>query len=152
MNSVLIVGWIGKTDLVYSKSGAPYIRTVISTKERVKDQSGQYQSVFEAHPVTIFGKTAEFVSKNFKKSDPVALRGKIQTQVHEGKWNTSIVAESIDFLPKPRGNHDSNFNDGSAQSYAGSSQSQGNRGGSYGEPSDQAESGHPLIDDLDLPF
>lgn len=157
MNIVTMIGWIGKVELSYSSGGGAYLRTVISTKEKgPKGQDGKYESIFEAHPLVVFGKQAEFVAKHIKKGQPVSVTGRLQTKVHEGKWSTNIVADFVEFLPKPKegGSNDSSSHDPD-QSTSGErqhpsngpspSRNAGYQGGGAGQDM-------PPLDDSELPF
>ena len=104
MNRVNLIGRITKDiELKQTKNEINYTRFSIAVKRDLKDESGEYGTDF--FNVVAWRKTAEFISKYFKKGSRIAISGKLQQNIYtdkDGNERTSveIVAEDIDFIDK----------------------------------------------------
>lgn len=104
MNRVNLLGRITKDiELKETSNGVKYTHFSIAVKRDLKDESGEYGTDF--FNVVAWRKTAEFISKYFKKGSRIAISGKLQQNIYndkEGNERTSveIVAEDIDFIDK----------------------------------------------------
>ena len=104
MNRVNLLGRITKDiELKETSNGVKYTRFSIAVKRDLKDESGEYGTDF--FNVVAWRKTAEFISKYFKKGSRIAISGKLQQNIYtdkDGNERTSveIVAEDIDFIDK----------------------------------------------------
>ena len=104
MNRINLIGRITKDiELKQTKNEINYTRFSIAVKRDLKDESGEYGTDF--FNVVAWRKTAEFISKYFKKGSRIAISGKLQQNIYtdkDGNERTSveIVAEDIDFIDK----------------------------------------------------
>ena len=110
MNRVNLLGRITKDiELKQTKNEINYTRFSIAVKRDLKDESGEYGTDF--FNIVAWRKTAEFISKYFKKGNRIAISGKLQQNIYtdkDGNERTSveIVAEDIDFIDKKKDNVD----------------------------------------------
>jgi single-strand DNA-binding protein len=106
MNRINLIGRITKDiELKQTKNEINYTRFSIAVKRDLKDESGEYVTDF--FNVVAWRKTAEFISKYFKKGSRIAISGKLQQNIYtdkDGNERTSveIVAEDIDFIDKKK--------------------------------------------------
>jgi single-strand DNA-binding protein len=104
LNKVLLIGNLGKDpETRQSNSGITICNVTIATKDRRRDQAGNWSDHTEWHNVVCFGKVADNVSRFMRKGKQVYVEGKLQTrkwQDKEGRdrYTTEIVADSILFL------------------------------------------------------
>ena len=87
--------------LKYTPNKNPYCKTSVATNRNIKKKdSEEWESVVTFHNITIWGKTAEWFVKNFKKGHKVAVYGRIQNTTYEDKngikkYYSEIVAYDI---------------------------------------------------------
>lgn len=99
MNHVVLIGRLTK-DVELSSGTTEVARTSIAVQRKFKNADGNYDADFIN--LVAFGKTAEFISKYFKKGDPIVVEGRIQTGSYTNKdgqkvYTTDIVVESTEF-------------------------------------------------------
>lgn len=96
MNLVIIVGRVGqKPEVRYTPSQVAITTISVATTEKIKDNE-----TTEWHSVTVFGKSAEFVSQYIDKGDMIAVSGRIETRSWDDKdgvkhYKTGIVADTV---------------------------------------------------------
>ena len=104
MNRVNLLGRITKDiELKQTKNEINYTRFSIAVKRDLKDESGEYGTDF--FNVVAWRKTAEFISKYFKKGSRIAISGKLQQNIYTDKdgverTSVEIVVDDIDFIDK----------------------------------------------------
>jgi single-strand DNA-binding protein len=104
LNKVLLIGNLGKDPEVrQANSGVAICTMTVATKDRRKDQSGNWSDHTEWHSVVCFGKVAENSGRFLRKGRQVYIEGKLQTrkwQDKEGRdrYTTEVVADSVMFL------------------------------------------------------
>lgn len=110
MNRINIIGRITKDiELKQTKNEINYTRFSIAVKRDLKDESGEYGTDF--FNVVAWRKTAEFISKYFKKGSRIAISGKLQQNIYTDKdgverTSVEIVAEDVDFIDKKETNEE----------------------------------------------
>ncbi len=105
-----------------------------------KDQNGEVREEVTFIPVVVWGKSAEFCERYFKKGSGILVEGRIsvrsyETRTGEKRYVTEIVADNIQFAGGRR--DDGN----SSQSYGGSSRESG--GNSYAPSRSSSASSAP---------
>lgn len=103
MNQVNLIGRIGN-DLNIENN---CLRVSVATNERYK-KDGEVITDTQWHTVVMFSPTADNFAKFFKKGDGVALTGKLKYTEKDGKYYTSIICNSWQFLPTNNVNNQSN--------------------------------------------
>ena len=97
MNQVILVGrLVYEPELKQSQSGTTYLNTRIAVSRNDKDKTTDFINVH------IYSKTAEFVSKYFRKGSMCIVSGRLQMRRYEAKDGTNrtayeIVADSVYF-------------------------------------------------------
>ena len=84
MNKLSLVGTIVRDiDVKVSQGGKTIASFTVAAQRRYKNSDGKYDSDFI--PCVCFDKSAEFVSKYFKKGDKIGITGHMQSGSFEGK-------------------------------------------------------------------
>lgn len=105
MNKVVLMGRLARdSEIRYTASNSMILRNSIAVDRRFK-QEGQPTADFI--PITVFGKTAEFISNYFSKGQRIAVVGRIQTGSYdnaEGKkvYTTEVIVEEAEFCESKR--------------------------------------------------
>lgn len=85
MNTVIITGrLVYEPEMKQTKNGTNYISTRIAVDRRDQNKTTDF------FVVRIYGKAAEFVSKYFKKGDPIEITGKLQTESYTKQDGTKV--------------------------------------------------------------
>lgn len=105
MNNTTLVGRLVR-DVELKQTGADTSVTnfTVAVQRAFKNAQGEYESDFI--DCVAWRGTADFMSKYFKKGDPIALSGSIQTRNYENSegrkvYVTEVVAENVSFVPQP---------------------------------------------------
>lgn len=100
-----------------SESGNTCGFLTVAINRDYKNKSGEYDTDFIR--VSVYGKTAEFVGKYFKKGDAIqlqtTLRSYIKAEVVEGgntvnKTHVDVIAEAVNFPQLAKKSNDGNDN------------------------------------------
>jgi len=107
LNKVLLFGNLTRDPELRSlPSGVQVASFSVATNRRVKREE-RWEDVPEYHNVVVFGKTAENVAQYLKKGASAFVEGRLQTRSWEGEkgkqYRTEIVAETVQFGPRPGG-------------------------------------------------
>ena len=99
MNKVILMGRLTKEPDVRTNNDKMVTRFTVAVDRRFKTEGGATADFISC---VAFGKTAEFVSKYFKKGMKIALTGRIQTGDYTDKngikhYTTDVVAEEVEF-------------------------------------------------------
>lgn len=95
-NFAVIEGRLTKdVELKTSTNGKANTFFSVAVDRNYKDANGEYGTDFI--PVTAFGKTAEFISKHFKKGSAIQLLTEIRPHTHEDEKDGSKVTR-INFV------------------------------------------------------
>ncbi len=99
MNKVILMGRLTKDPDTRQAGETTVTRFSIAVDRRYKQDGGQ---TADFPSIVAFGKTAEFISKYFKKGVKMALEGRIQTGSYTDKdgvkhYTTDVIAEAVEF-------------------------------------------------------
>ena len=90
-------------------SGMNVCNFSIATNRVYKDRDGKKQEQADFHNIVVFGRQADTVAQYLKKGSSVFVEGRIQTRSWddktsgEKKYRTEVVADRVQFGPKPGG-------------------------------------------------
>jgi len=151
MNSVNITGRLTKDpELRRTSNGTSVLSFIIASGRRFKTQ-GQPDADFI--PCIAWGKTAELITKYFKKGYQIGINGRIQTGSFDNKegkriFTFDVVVEHIDFL-EPRKKEEQG-----KQEYYGQGQMNGYMNGNPYIEQMQKQQDEPMLSISydDLPF
>src|SRR3990167_3585825 len=158
INKAIIYGNLTRDpELKSLPSGAQVCEFGVATNRVWKDKNGARQESVDYHNIVVFGRQAELIKQYLHKGSGVFLEGRIQTRSWDAqdgtkKYRTEIVADSVQFGPRPGGfgapTGAGNF------SQAGSGQSPANKGESLNkaENLDTIEYPQEEINPEDIPF
>ena len=96
VNKAIIAGRLGQDpELKYTPSQTAICNFSMATTGKSRDTE-----ITEWHRVTVFGKTAEFVSQYMKKGDLIYVEGRLQTRSWEDRdggkrYTTEIIAQTV---------------------------------------------------------
>lgn len=99
MNKVHLIGNLTKEpELRYTKQNTPVASYTIAINSRYGEQQ---QTDFI--PISTWGKSGEFVSKYFKKGQPIAITGRLKNRNYEDNngvkhYSMEVVTEGIEFV------------------------------------------------------
>lgn len=120
LNRAILVGNLTRDPELRSlPSGIQISAFSIATNRVWKDKNGAKQEATDYHNVVVFGRQAETVSQYLRKGSSVLVEGRIQTRSWDGpdgvkKYRTEIVADRIQFGPRPAGGGVERDNSGQA--------------------------------------
>ena len=109
LNKVFIIGNLTRDpELRALPSGAAVANLGVATNRVWKDQQGNKQEEVEFHNVVVFGRQAEIVKQYLAKGRSIFIEGRIRTRSWDApdgakKNRTEIIAERIQFGPRPAG-------------------------------------------------
>ena len=82
MNKCMLVGRITRDpEMRQTQSGVAVANFTVAVDRRFKNKDGEYDTDFIS--CVVWRSTAEFVSKYFRKGDPIAVVGSVQTRSWE---------------------------------------------------------------------
>ena len=120
---MLLVGRVVRdVDLRMIPSGQSVASFSIATNRVWTDKAGQKQEQTEFHNIVVWGRQAELCNQYLSKGGTVLIEGRLQTrswdaQNGEKKYRTEIVAERIQFGPRPQGGGQQMPMNGSGQGF-----------------------------------
>lgn len=100
INRACLLGNLTKdAELRYTQSGNAVLTINMATNHSVKNQDGSYKDIPTFHRVIIWGKMAEYLSKNLSKGTKIYVEGRITTREYEDKngqkqRSREIIAEN----------------------------------------------------------
>lgn len=110
INKALIYGNLTRDpELRALSSGMNVASFSIATNRTFKDRDGKKQEQADFHNIVVFGRQADLVSQYLKRGNAAFVEGRIQTRswddkkTGEKKYRTEIVADYVQFGPKPSG-------------------------------------------------
>ena len=108
LNKAFVLGNLTRDpELRQIPSGQSVTQFSVATNREFTDKSGQRQKLTEFHNIVAWGKLAELCHQYIKKGQSVFVEGRIQTrswddkQTGQKKYRTEIVAENVQFGPRP---------------------------------------------------
>lgn len=89
-------------------SGIQVASLSVATNRVWRDKNGAKQESTDYHNVVVFGRQAETTSQYLRKGSSLLVEGRMQTRSWDGtdgqkKYRTEIVADRIQFGPRPAG-------------------------------------------------
>lgn len=109
LNKAIIIGNLTRDPELRSiPSGAKVASFSVATNRVWKDKNGVRQDSTDYHNVVVFGIQAEHVAQYLRKGSSVLVEGRMQTRSWDAqdgskKYRTEIVADRVQFGPKPQG-------------------------------------------------
>src|ERR1700679_2374411 len=96
MNTVNLIGFIGKDAVVRTGNNGNFTTLELATKTSYKDkESGEYKSRTEWHNCIVFGKRSEFAA-TLKKGAHIFIEGEMQhTEYESKKTKTTQQSDSV---------------------------------------------------------
>ena len=161
LNKVHLIGHLGADPATrYLPSGDAVTNFDIATTEKWK-KDGEQQEETTWHKIVCFGKLAEIATEFLRKGGSVYVEGRIRVEKWRDRggtdrYTTKIVAQSLQFLSRPR--DESGRSDGDAYASASGRSSANARGAAKGGAEEGTErsgaKGRGSFDDLesDIPF
>jgi single-strand DNA-binding protein len=101
-------------------SGGSVVEFGVATNRVYKNKSGANQEEVEFHNIVSFGRQAEVIAQYMKKGSAIFVEGRIRTRNWEAKdgsgkrYKTEIVADRVQFGPKPVGGGGGNWREHTA--------------------------------------
>ena len=109
INKAIIYGNLTRDpELKSLPSGMQVCEFGVATNRVWKDKNGAKQESTDYHNVVVFGRQAELIKQYIHKGSALFLEGRIQTRSWDAqdgtkRYRTEIVADRIQFGPKPAG-------------------------------------------------
>lgn len=148
LNKAMIIGNLTRDPEVRAlPSGIKVCSLSIATNRVWKDKNGAKQESTDYHNVVVFGRQAETAAQYLRKGASAMVEGRIQTRSWDDKdgqkkYRTEIVADRIQFGPRPGGPT-------GAPSAAGSSKAGATSGAA--DAAEAATGGKAAMDTIDYP-
>ena len=108
LNKAFVLGNLPRDpELRQIPSGQSVAQFSVATNREFTDKLGQKQKITEFHNIVAWGKLGELCHQYIKKGQSVFVEGRIQTrswddkQTGQKKYRTEIVAENVQFGPRP---------------------------------------------------
>lgn len=109
LNKAFLIGNLTRDpELKSLPSGVKVASFSVATNRVWKDKNGAKQESSDFHNVVVFGAQAETVNQYLKKGSSLLVEGRIQTRSWDAqdgtkKYRTEIVADRVQFGPRPAG-------------------------------------------------
>lgn len=123
MNKAILMGRLTRDpEMRQTQSGVAVANFTVAVDRRFKNQQGEREADFIN--CVAWRQTAEFVQKWFRKGDPIAVAGSIQTRSWEGddgnkRYATEINVDEASFVPgRPKASQDTAWLDEHTESSA----------------------------------
>jgi single-strand DNA-binding protein len=111
LNRIVLIGRLtADPDFRVTSGGTPVANFALAVDRNFKNQQGEYETDFIR--IVTWRRQAEFVSKNLQKGRLISVDGRLQVRKYqnqegENRIIAEVVADSIQFLDKPRSSRDS---------------------------------------------
>lgn len=108
-NRAIVIGNLTRDPELRSLPSGVQVATIgVATNRVWKDKNGAKQESTDYHNVVVFGRQAETAAQYLRKGSSVLAEGRMQTRSWDGadgqkKYRTEIVADRIQFGPRPSG-------------------------------------------------
>ena len=110
INKVILFGNLTRDpELRALPSGMNVCSFSIATNRIYRDREGKKQEQADFHNIVVFGRQADTVAQYLKKGSSAYVEGRLQTRSWddktsgEKKYRTEVVAERVQFGPRPSG-------------------------------------------------
>src|SRR5205809_5504209 len=107
LNKAMVIGNLTRDPEIKSlPSGVKVASFSVATNRVWKNKNGVKQENTDYHNIVVFGRQAEIVGQYLRKGASVLVEGRMQTRSWDDasgvkKYRTEIVAERVQFGPKP---------------------------------------------------
>ncbi|GHS99375.1 hypothetical protein AGMMS50276_22870 [Synergistales bacterium] len=108
-NKVVLMGNLARDpDIRYTVDKRAWVRFTVACGYSYKNKNGEYQDGTDFVPVTVWGPSAEFCARYFKKGSSVLVGGKIVSRSYEAKdgsgkrYVTEVSADDVMFAGSKR--------------------------------------------------
>lgn len=160
LNKAFVIGNLTRDPEMKSLPSGIKVTTFSLATNRVwKNKDGAKQESVDFHNIVVFGRQAETSAQYLKKGSNALVEGRMQTRSWDAqdgtkKYRTEIVADSVQFGPRPGGFGVAGGAGSPSQAGAGQSQSPVNKGESLNkaENLDTIEYPQEEINPEDIPF
>ena len=101
-NKVILIGnMVSDPELKQTQGGLSVCSFSIAVNRRFKGENGQQECDFI--PIVAWRQQAEFVTRYFKKGQPILVCGQIQIRSwtnnnNEKRYNTEVIADEVSFV------------------------------------------------------
>lgn len=107
INSVTLLGRVGKDVEVRDVNGTKCASFTLATSEKYKDRNGEVKELTEWHNIVAWRATADICEKFVRKGDQLCVIGRIkyrswETDRGEKRYATDIFADKVELLSKPQ--------------------------------------------------
>lgn len=108
-NRAIVIGNLTRDPELRSLPSGIQVATIgVATNRVWKDKNGAKQESTDYHNVVVFGRQAETAAQYLRKGSNVLVEGRMQTRSWDDasgqkKYRTEIVADRIQFGPRPGG-------------------------------------------------
>lgn len=127
LNKVYILGNLsGNPELKALPGGSNVASFGMATNRVYKDtKTGETKKMTEWHNIVVFGRSAELCAQYLKKGQSALIEGRIQTRSWDGQdgkknYRTEIIADNVQFGPKPDGTANGGFGQSAGSDQSGS--------------------------------
>ena len=109
LNKAIVIGNLTRDPEIKAlPSGVKVASFSVATNRVWKDKNGVKQENVDYHNIVVFGRQAEIVGQYMKKGSSILVEGRMQTRSWDDaagvkKYRTEIVADRIQFGPRPAG-------------------------------------------------
>ncbi len=109
LNRALVIGNLTRDpELKSLPSGIQVTSFSVATNRVWKDKNGAKQESTDYHNIVVFGRQAETAAQYLRKGSNVLVEGRMQTRSWDAtdgskKYRTEIVADRVQFGPRPGG-------------------------------------------------
>lgn len=109
INSVHILGRVGKKDFKSLQSGTTVANLSVATFKKFKDKSGQQKEKTVWHNVTLFGALSEIANNYVNVGDLIYVDGEIDNQKYTGndgieRHKSVIIGSQMRMIPSQKKN------------------------------------------------
>jgi|SRR3989344_2898281 len=114
-NKAILIGNLTRDPELRSLPSGIQVATLGLATNRVwKDKNGAKQESTDFHNIVVFGKQAETAAQYLRKGSSIMAEGRMQTRSWDAsdgtkKYRTEVVADRIQFGPRPAGGVSSSF-------------------------------------------
>lgn len=126
INKVMLYGNLTRDPEVRAlpSTGSNVCSFSVATNRAYKKADGSKQEDVQFHNIVVFGKTADICAQYLKKGSAAYIEGRIQTRSWDSpdkgkQYRTEVVAEVVQFGPRPGGAPGGPSNAGAPQPQSG---------------------------------
>lgn len=150
VNKVILVGTLGKDPETKTfGNGGSLTQFSIATSDSWTDKNtGEKKEQTEWHRIVLSNRLGEIAQQYLRKGSKVYIEGSLRTrqwtdQNGQERYSTEIRGDQMQMLDSPRGDNQSNYNQGGYnQNQQGFSQNQGGYGGQNSQGFNQNQGGY----------